>query len=140
MSRENIFLTDTRRTVLENPDELDYKEESLRVEKSRIKSRSRDAVDELIEVAQSPHIDNTAWVNPEKLATLLHALFIPDFGHIEGGGLATDPRRTDVDDTIPTADYTDKYEDFQRRVYVAADSPLHDYREEQFDRTQLFGE
>lgn len=139
MSRNNIFLTDTRRTVLETPDQLDYTDQSLRVEKSRIKSRSRDAVDELIEVAQSPHIDNTDWMNPEKLATLIHALLVPDHGHIEGGGLAVDPR-DEQDENLPIAEYSDTYEDFRRRVYVAIDGPLRRYRNEKFDETQVFGD
>jgi len=70
-----VFLTDERRAVLHN--EYEGKDNTERTHKSRIRARSKKALEELAEVAQSPHIDNKNALPPEKVATLLEAAYIP---------------------------------------------------------------
>jgi hypothetical protein len=82
---EKTFLTDSRRDVLEgNADDLT--EQSLRNAKSRIRVRSRLALDELIEVAESHEIENAEVFDPDDVFRLLSALVAPDeYSHpVEG--------------------------------------------------------
>ncbi|ELZ38660.1 hypothetical protein C471_09505, partial [Halorubrum saccharovorum DSM 1137] len=52
--------------------ESDFSEKSLTNEKSRIRTRTRTALDELIEGAQSPEIENRSVFDPEQLGILLY--------------------------------------------------------------------
>lgn len=73
--RKNIFLTENRREVLEGTS--DWEQASIQNEKSRIKNRAGDALEELIEVAESPHIDHTDALDPDDVFRLLRALLTP---------------------------------------------------------------
>ena len=127
----SAFLTETRRAVLEG--NYTGQENTYRTHKARIRARSQAALEELVEVAQSPYIDNTEAFDTENIAMLIHALFVPDFGHIEGGGLVTDPRAdTDDDTNYPTASYEEDYQEFRDRLYVALDKPMREYRDSRF--------
>lgn len=70
--RKNIFLTENRRDVLEGTS--DWEQASIQNEKSRIKNRAGNALEELIEVAESPHIDHTDALHPDDVFRLLRAL------------------------------------------------------------------
>ena len=86
-----VILTDNRRDVLN--DRSDWSDDAIINEKSRIRNKSRTALDELIEVAQSSEVENRSVFDPEKLGTLLYwvlndpAVFPVD-GH--GGLIGTD--------------------------------------------------
>lgn len=71
----DAFLTDERRAVLNA--EYDGAANTERTHKSRIRVRSRQAIEELIEVAQSPEIDNRDVFDPDDLARLIDALMAP---------------------------------------------------------------
>lgn len=72
---EKVFLTDQRRAVLEG--EYDGNEDTLRSHKSKIRERARTALEELREVAESPHIDNDDVFKTGELAGLIHGLMAP---------------------------------------------------------------
>lgn len=74
---DKIFLTDSRRDVLEaNADDLT--DQSLRNAKSRIRVRSRLALEELTEVAESMEIENSEVFDPDDVFRFLRALMLPD--------------------------------------------------------------
>jgi hypothetical protein len=102
MNRQNIFLTDTRRDVLEG--ESDLSGGSLANEKSRIRTRARAAIDELIEVAQSEEIENASIFGPEKVGTLLFWITM-DPSEIDHGGLVE-----------PTAMASDEFQYYRQHV------------------------
>ncbi|MFW5918424.1 MAG: hypothetical protein ACOCR0_02970 [Haloferacaceae archaeon] len=66
------FLTDQRRAVLAG--EYDGEPNTERTHKSRIRSRAKTALQELIEVAESDAIDNADVFEPNDLARLIDAL------------------------------------------------------------------
>jgi hypothetical protein len=72
MTNDNVFLTENRRDVLRG--ESDWTDDSIRNEKSRIRTRARTALDELIQVAQSEEIDNEDVFEPEKMLVLVATL------------------------------------------------------------------
>jgi hypothetical protein len=65
-----VLLTENRRDVLDGRSE--WSEDAIINEKTRIRNKSRTALDELIEVAQSSEIENRSVFDPEKLGTLLY--------------------------------------------------------------------
>lgn len=80
---DNIFLTDERREVLQGKDR-EITDQSLHNAKSRIRVRTRLALEELTEVAESPEIRNESVFDPESVHQLLIALLTPDqFTEIE---------------------------------------------------------
>jgi len=94
MKRDNIFLTGTRRDVLAGESDLEGK--SLANEKSRIRTRSRAAIEELTEVAQSPMIENADVFEPEEIGDLLFFV-LRDPGHVDTleGGLVDTPEEVE---------------------------------------------
>jgi hypothetical protein len=70
---EKVFLTDSRRDVLEGTDGLE--KQSRINSKSRIRKRARLALQELVEVANSPEIDNSTVFDPQQVHLLVDALF-----------------------------------------------------------------
>jgi hypothetical protein len=72
---ENIFLTDKRREVLQGTS--DWEDASVANEKSRIKNRARLATAELIDVANSPHIENRKALPPEQVGELIESVVTP---------------------------------------------------------------
>jgi hypothetical protein len=102
MNRQNIFLTDTRRDVLEG--ESDLSGGSLANEKSRIRTRARAAVDELIQVAKSEEIENSSVFDPEKVGTLLFWITM-DPSEVDHGGLME-----------PTEEASDEYDQYRQQV------------------------
>lgn len=72
---DNLFLTDARRAVLKG--EYDGRDSNERTHRSNIRHRSQLALNELIEVAQSPHIDNQETLPPEQVGKLLRTLYTP---------------------------------------------------------------
>lgn len=96
-----VFLTEARREVLSG--DYDGAENTERTHKSRIRARTRTAVDELLVVAASDEIDNADVFDPEKLRALITTLTRGP------GGL--DPWEPD--------------EDYANSVHVAVDKAIH---------------
>jgi len=69
MERDNIFLTEARREVLDGESDLSGK--SLANEKSRIRTRSRAALAELQAVARSSEIENASVFDPYEVGLLI---------------------------------------------------------------------
>lgn len=69
---DKVFLTETRRNVLNG--EYEGNDDSLTVEKSRIRTRARTALEELIELARSDEIDNSEVFEIHELNALLRGL------------------------------------------------------------------
>jgi hypothetical protein len=72
------FLTDTQKAVL--ADEYDGSDSARRAQKSRIRSRARQSIADLITVAQSDAVDNEDIFDPNDLARLIDSLMTPDGG------------------------------------------------------------
>ncbi len=67
-----MFLTDRRREVLNG--EFQGNPETLSSHKSRIRTRSRMALSELVEVAQSPEIHNSDVFEPEQVDLFIESI------------------------------------------------------------------
>jgi hypothetical protein len=72
----NAFLTDERRAVLSG--EYDGADSTERTHESHIRRQGRQAVNELIEVAESQEIDTREVFDPNDLFRLLQAVLLPD--------------------------------------------------------------
>lgn len=109
MADEKVFLTDSRREVLNG--EYDGADNVRRTHKTRIRSKSRTALSELIDVATSPEIDNSDVFEPEQIRVLLTTLLVGS------GGFEDDDMPTYMQAWEPDPDYANS-------VYVAADRAL----------------
>lgn len=78
MSNPDTFLTDERRAVLRG--EYEGSENVERTHKSRIRERARSALNELQDVADSPHISNHDVFEPKEVGNLLFYI-LRDPGH-----------------------------------------------------------
>jgi len=58
---------------------------ALRNQKSRLRQSSRTVLDELLQIARSPHIDNTEVFDPDKMFLLLQALLTPTRDNYKDG-------------------------------------------------------
>jgi hypothetical protein len=67
---EDLFLTENRRDVLDGS--TNWADGSVTTEKSRIRGKTKTAISELIEVAQSTEIENRSVFDPEQIGTLLY--------------------------------------------------------------------
>jgi hypothetical protein len=65
---DRVLLTDTRKDLLEG--DYDSSNPTHRNRKHRLKESSKTALDELIQIAQSPIIDNTEIFETEQVASL----------------------------------------------------------------------
>lgn len=100
-----VFLTDQRRDVLTG--DYDGAANTERTHQSRIRSRARSALAELIEVAESDAIENESVFDPDQLRYLLTAI-------MQGGG-GLDPYEPP--------------EDYQNAVYVEVDRSLRYFQD-----------
>lgn len=116
MTRDNIFLTENRRDVLAGTS--DWSTQSVRNERSRIKRHARLALAELIEVAESPEIDNADIFDPDQVANLIDAMIAPEHEPITP--------RWNFDGT--TDEFRDEYE-YQLALWSRLDYTLRGYRE-----------
>lgn len=119
------FLTDRRREFLSGDYDLDDSKD--RQLKRRTVNDAQAALAELIEVAQSPHLDNTEVFDPDELGQLVQALLLPDPQHVSSGGLVEA-----TDDDLPTATTSEEFQQFRDRLYVVIDRPMHGYRDSRF--------
>lgn len=116
---EKVFLTDSRRDVLEGT--TDLTEQSLYNAKSRIRTRARLALDELTEVAASPEIDNADIFTEQEIKRLVSLLL---FGH---GGLMGG----DVADNLPEA--WDPDPEYALSLYTALNTQLNQFEKRHGD-------
>lgn len=93
-----VFLTPERQSVLEGT--YEGRANTERTHKSRIRSRARRAIEELIAVAASPEIENSDVFEPDELAQLVATIISPPSKEIT-------PRRNFDGDP---AEYREKYE------------------------------
>ena len=121
---ERVFLTDTRREVLAG--EFEGEDSTLESHKSRIRTRSRMALDELIEVAKSDEIEDDTVFNPTNIAHLLSALMEPSDGPLEHAW------QTAPDETDPVKRrerHRDKYQ-YQHRLHWSIESVYNQYNDQ----------
>jgi len=140
---KNIFLTDSRRDVLEgNADHLS--DDSLINAKSRIRTRARLALDELIEVAASPAIDNESVFEPDEVYTLISILLGGRGGVVHSEGDVSE--EWEVEDAPYPKEIREQYddykmkawkpdEDYAQELYVRIDGGLRGFHEDDDDRT-----
>lgn len=118
----DTFLTDERRAVLNG--EYDGAENVERTHRSRIKSRARSAVGELIEVARSEEIENRDVFDPKQVGLLL-GLLVDDPAVMPAGGLTNKP--TDL--SVP-----DRHIKYRNAVHSEATSTLLQLKPPQTDK------
>lgn len=106
---KQILLTDARRKVLRG--EHDGAESTIRTQQSRIRTRSKMALDELIEVAESPYVDTKDVFDPETVGDLLYALLLPDAP------------------VLPDEEASEEHREYQQDLYVEIDRVLRLYQE-----------
>jgi hypothetical protein len=124
---DRVFLTPERQAVLEG--DYDGAENTERTHRSRIRSRSRTALDELVQVAESPAIDTTEVFDPDDVFRLLRAIMSPDPMYVDGGGLVGG----DLDEDRPeVASVDDEFNAYTDRLYVQLDKLMRPYRDERF--------
>lgn len=115
---DDVLLNETRREIL-----TDYDKENSthRSRKSRLKKSTDTVLGELIEIAQSPEIDNTDFFDPESVATLVY-------------WLGNDPHH--VDATAPAEggqvpgglmEFSDELETYRTRLYFEIDGKLRHF-------------
>lgn len=141
---KKAFLTDSRREVLDGTTDLTG--QSLHNAKSRIRTRARLALEELIEVATSPAIDNKDVFDPEQIDILIHTLLNGSGGVID---LPDSTELTDQETPMrysPTPkevrDRCDEYrgkawspeEDYANKLYVSLDGKLRGFHKEEEDQ------
>lgn len=111
MPIDNVFLTDNRRLYLDG--EYEGSESASYTIKSRLKRRSEITLHELIEVANSPEIDNSDVFDPDDVAMFLWAL-MTDSAQQDTVGLVQ-PTESDG--------YSDELAAYRRNI-IGAVSPL----------------
>jgi len=124
MTNDNI-LSDSRRKILNGASDWDT--DSIKVEKSRIRSETDATIDELIEIAKSPEIENESVFDSYKLGMLLHWI-IHDPYH-----LGENAQPSSGTTSVPEGADTDLPED----VVVRIPEELVDYAEKVYIETNF---
>jgi hypothetical protein len=120
----DTFLTESRREVLAG--EWDGEPSTERSKKSQIRTRARAAVGELIEVAQSPEIENADVFEPEEVGRLLAAILNdPNQMPTAGGLIVEDAEATDAPDEVVT-EMPESLREYRQRVAGEASRPILD--------------
>lgn len=125
----NAFLTDRRREFLDGDYDLDNPAD--RQIKHQIKKDAQAAIEELTEVAESPHIDTTEVFDPDDVFFLLRAIMGPDPKHTEGGGVFGGRNHEEYQEENPDValDVDDDFLAYQDRLYVQLDKLMASHRE-----------
>jgi len=121
---KSVFLTDSRRDVLLG-DTDHLTDQSLATAKSRIRNRSRLALGELIEVAQSPAIDNEDVFEPEEVYTLISTLLNGSGGLVHGEEVPHPDELRDQYDRYEAVAW-EPYEDYVQELYMKIDGGLRE--------------
>lgn len=104
---DRVLLNDKRESVLNA--EYDGSDAALRNQKSRLRSSSRTALKELIEVAQSHEIDNTEVFDPDDVFRLLRALLTPRQEDLEPDEFVN---------IVSEEEYTDRFRAYSDRLQM----------------------
>jgi len=113
---DTVLLTDRREQLLAGK----YNETDAvdRMALSRFRDSTNTALDELIKVAQSPHVDNTKLFEPEQVAQLIRAVLIPGCKHIESSGLIQFSEDAALDEILEdsAAEVSEEFTDYQNAL------------------------
>lgn len=118
---DRVLLNDKRESVLNA--EYSGSDAALRNQKSRLRSSSRTALNELIEVAESPEIDNTEVFDPDDVFRLLRALLAPRQEDLEPDEFVT---------IVTPEKYGDDFVAYADSLYVQIDKVMKPYRDSRF--------
>lgn len=118
---QNPFLTERRREYLGGDYDLDNS--SDRHMKRKIETGAETALTELVEVAQSPHIDNTEVFDPDDVFRLLRALLAPRQEDLEPDEFVT---------VVSPEKYGDEFVAYADSLYVQMDKVMKPYRDSRF--------
>ena len=121
--RENVFLTENRREVLNGTS--DWADASISNERSRIKNRAETALDELIEVAASPAIDNEDVFDPETVYTLISILLNGSGGLSHGDEIPHPDEVREQYDSYRSIAWKPR-EDYSQSLYFKIDGGLRE--------------
>jgi hypothetical protein len=120
----DTFLTESRREVLAG--EWDGEPSTERTKKSQIRTRARAAVGELIEVADSPVIENNDVFEPEEVGRLLAAILNdPSQMPTAGGLIVEDAEESEAPDDVVT-EMPESLRQYRQRVAGEASRPILD--------------
>lgn len=114
---KKVFLTDERRQVING--NYDGNESTEISHRANIKNKGSLALEELTEIAESPHIDHIDVFDSDDVHQFLRALLTgthPD--HLEGSGVIEDPEHEKYDDLPENvqADYSTEFENYQNAI------------------------
>ncbi|MBX0306065.1 hypothetical protein [Haloarcula salinisoli] len=118
---ENAFLTDRRRDYLAG--EYDGSDSAERHLKYSLRESSELALSELVEVAESPLIDNTEVFDPDEVFRLLRALLSPRQEDLEPDEFVT---------IVEPEKYGDEFVAYADALYVQMDKVMKPYRDSRF--------
>ena len=104
---DRVLLTEQRENVLNG--EYDGSDAALRNQKSRLRTSSQTALQELTQVAESQHIDQTDVFDPDDVFRLLRALLLPKPPHFEDA---------DWQGVMAENETTDEWDAYRSRLQV----------------------
>lgn len=122
MTDRNAFLTEQRQRVVdgETSEEMGIADATHRQYQRDTTELAQSALQELIEVANSPAIDNTEVFDPDKMFHLLRAILSPDSFEQYDDDL-------DLVGLVGRDDFTDEYRAYTDRMHVQINKLLRDY-------------
>lgn len=116
-----VLLTEKREKVLTG--EYDGSDAALRNQKSRLRESSKTVLDELIQVAESPEIDNRDVFDPDDVFRLLRAIMTPRQEDLEPDEFVN----------VVTVDKQNaEFRAYTDRLYIQMDKLMHPYRDSRF--------
>lgn len=116
---DRVMLTDQREKVLNG--EYDGSDAALRKQKSRLRQSAQTTLDELTEIAQSPHIDTREVFEPDQIFLLLRAILTPDE--------YTGPVYPPTESAEHATEEAKEWVNYHNQLYVQLDKLLADYRD-----------
>jgi hypothetical protein len=105
---DRVLLTEQRENVLNG--EYDGSDAALRNQKSRLRTSSQTALQELTQVAESHELDHTEIFDPDDVFRLLRALLLPKSMHFPDGELPGG--------LVHEHETTDEWEAYRSRLQV----------------------
>jgi len=108
---ESVLLTDRRKDLLEG--EYDKDDPSDRMVLSRFQRSTETAVDELIQIAENPHVDHSEMIQREQVVKLLRAILTPPPEHVNSGGLIRIKHEDEPPKDPPQAELSEEFQQYQ---------------------------
>jgi hypothetical protein len=112
---ERVILTEQRERLLSG--KYEGSDTAERAQRHRLKNSTKVAIDELIQIAESPVLDNSDVFDPDDVFRLLRALYTPSQDHLE-----------EESGLIDHGDATPEYRAYTDRLYVQIDKVIRDYQ------------